>query len=68
MEGRDQVIQIPEAFHFDVSVVTFTQQGDSLIISAKKPDWDEFFDMPSAFDNDFLKDREDTPPQERANN
>ena len=33
--------------------------------SAKKPNWDDFFDTPSVFDKDFMTDRFDDLPQER---
>ena len=33
--------------------------------TAKKPTWDDFFDTPSAFDDDFMTDRLDDSPQER---
>jgi antitoxin VapB len=39
--------------------------GDSLIVSPKRPSWDEFFSTPSAFGDDFLIERDNTLPQER---
>jgi virulence-associated protein VagC len=45
--------------------VYISKQGESLIISPKKTTWDTFFNTESAFDEDFLKDREDNLPQER---
>lgn len=65
MNGRSQAVRIPKEYRFDVGEVYITKQGDDIIISPKKPSWDDFFNTPSAFDDDFLKDREDTPPQER---
>ena len=63
--GNSQVVHLPEEFYFDVSEVYISKQGENIIISPKKPTWDAFFDTSSAFDDDFLKDREDTLPQER---
>ena len=66
MNGRSQALRLPKEFRFDTDEVYITKQGDNLIVSPKKPTWDDFFDTSSAFDDDFLSDREDHPPQERA--
>ncbi len=63
--GNNQVVFLPKEFYFDTTEVYISKQGDTLIISPKKSNWDTFFDSPSAFDDDFLQDREDTLPQER---
>ncbi len=65
MNGRSQAVRIPKEYRFDVSEVYISKHGDNIVISPKKPSWDEFFNKPSAFNDDFLKDREDVPPQER---
>jgi antitoxin VapB len=65
MNGRSQAVRIPKEYRFDVSEVYITQQGDNIVISPKKPSWDDFFNTSSAFDDDFLKDRDDSPSQER---
>ncbi|HEC11970.1 MAG TPA: antitoxin [Acidiferrobacteraceae bacterium] len=65
MNGRSQAIRLPKEYRFDTDEVYITKQGSSVIITEKKPTWDEFFDSESAFDDDFLKDRLDVQPQER---
>ncbi len=65
MNGRSQAVRLPKEYRFDTDEVYITKQGSSVIITEKKPTWDEFFDSESAFDNDFLKDRLDAQPQER---
>ncbi|MEE9423303.1 MAG: type II toxin-antitoxin system VapB family antitoxin [Gammaproteobacteria bacterium] len=65
MNGRSQAVRLPKEFRFEADEVYITKRGENIIISAIKPTWDEFFDSKSAFDDDFLKDRLDTPPQER---
>jgi antitoxin VapB len=65
MNGRSQALRLPKEFRFETDEVYITKQGDNLIVSPKKPTWDNFFDTTSAFDDDFLKDREDELPQER---
>ncbi len=65
MNGRSQAVRLPKEYRFDTDEVYITKQGSSIIITEKKPTWDEFFDSESAFDSDFLKDRLDIQPQER---
>jgi antitoxin VapB len=65
MNGRSQAVRLPKEYRFDTEEVYITRQGQNVIISAKKPTWDEFFDSTPAFDNNFLEDRLDTLPQER---
>ncbi len=65
MNGRSQAVRLPKEYRFDTEEVYITKQGQNVILSAKKPTWDEFFDSRPVFDDDFLEDRLDTPPQER---
>jgi len=65
MNGRSQAVSLPKEYRFDTDEVYITKQGDDIIISAKEPTWDDFFDPKSAFDDDFLQDRADSEPQER---
>ncbi len=65
MNGRSQAVRLPKEYRFDTDEVYISKQGQNVIISAKKPTWDEFFDSKSAFDDGFLNDRFDTLPQER---
>ena len=65
MNGRSQAVRLPKEYRFDCDEVYVEKQGDKLILTAKKPSWDEFFAMEPAFGADFLADREDLPPQER---
>jgi len=65
MNGKSQAVRLPKEYRFDTEEVYISKQGQNVIISAKKPTWDEFFDSNSAFGDDFLKDRQDTQPQER---
>ena len=65
MNGRSQAVRLPKEYRFDTDEVYITKQGNNIIISAKEPTWDEFFDAKSAFDDDFLQERLDVLPQER---
>jgi antitoxin VapB len=65
MNGRSQAIRLPKAYRFDTDEVYITKQGNQVIITEKKPTWDEFFNSTPAFDDNFLADRQDLVPQER---
>jgi antitoxin VapB len=65
MNGRSQAVRLPKDFRFDCDEVFIHKQGESVILTAKKPGWDEFFDSISVFSDDFLSDREGSAPQER---
>lgn len=65
MNGRSQAVRLPKEFRFDTEEVYITRQGSNILISAKKPTWDDFFDTVSVFDDDFMNDRFDDLPQER---
>ena len=65
MNGRSQAVRLPKEYRFDTDEVYITKQGDSVVISAKEPTWDEFFDSKSAFSDDFLANRQDDSPQDR---
>jgi len=65
MNGRSQAVRLPKEYRFDTDEVYITKQGQNIILSEKKPTWDEFFDSESVFSDDFLNDRLDTEPQDR---
>jgi len=65
MNGRSQAVRLPKECRFDCDEVFVQKQGDMVILTAKKPDWDEFFDSAPLFGDDFLATRENLPPQER---
>jgi len=65
MNGRSQAVRLPKEYRFDSDEVYITKQGSKVILSAKQPTWDEFFDAKSAFADDFLEERFDEQPQER---
>jgi len=65
MNGRSQAVRLPKEYRFNTDEVYITKQGGNVIISEKKPTWDDFFDSKSSFGDDFLNDRNDSTPQER---
>ncbi len=65
MNGRSQAIRLPKEFRFECDEVYVRKIGADVVISSKKPTWDEFFNQKSVFGDDFLSSREDCQPQER---
>lgn len=65
MNGRSQAVRLPKEFRFDCDEVYVEKQGDRVILTPREPTWDEFFDKPSVFGDDFLADRDELPPDER---
>lgn len=69
MNGRSQAVRLPREYRFECSEVYIRKDPDSgdVIISEKPASWDGFFELLNTTDvpDDFLVDREDSPPQER---
>jgi antitoxin VapB len=65
MNGRSQAVRLPKDFRFDCNEVFVRKQGEDIVISPKQTPWDDFFAQKSAFDKDFLADREQPITQER---
>ncbi|HPE61133.1 MAG: AbrB/MazE/SpoVT family DNA-binding domain-containing protein [Thiothrix sp.] len=63
--GHSQAVRLPKAFRFDTDEVYIRQVGNEIVLSAKKPDWADFFNQTSAFADDFLAERDNAPPQQR---
>ena len=65
INGRSQAVRLPKAFRFEGTEVYIRKEGDDVILSAKAPSWDDFFDTTSVFDDDFMAERDNERPQER---
>jgi len=65
INGRSQAVRLPKEFRFNTTEVYIRKVGDDVVISEKKPTWRDFFQRKSAFDNDYLADRDNDFPQER---
>jgi antitoxin VapB len=65
--GANQAVRLPQELRFpaDVKEVRIRKQGDGLLISPVKPDWSSFFAMQMDAPDDFLENRDDSPPQSR---
>ena len=66
--GSNQAVRLPQELRFpeEVKEVRIRKQGDSLLISPVRPDWASFFALDVDVPDDFLEQRDDSPPQVRA--
>ena len=65
--GRSQAVRLPKECRFSGKQVYVRKQGKDVILSPTPFSWSEFFRQPSAFGEDYLAHRDNTPPQERDN-
>jgi virulence-associated protein VagC len=65
--GANQAVQLPQELRFpaDVKEVRIRKEGDGLFITPVKPNWSSFFAMQLDVPDDFLENRDDSPPQSR---
>lgn len=65
--GRNQAVRLPQDLKFPdkVKEVQVRKQGDTILLSPVKPDWASFFSLAAQVPEDFLTQRNDSPPQER---
>jgi len=66
MNGRSQAVRLPKECRFNSDEVYVEKRGNKVILTATEPGWDDFFEMPPVFDDDFLSERDDSPPQGRT--
>lgn len=58
--GRSQAVRIPKALRFrGVERVAIRRDGDALILTPVRRDWQSFADEPLQVDEDFMADRPD---------
>lgn len=63
--GGSQAIRLPKEFRLDTEEVYLVREGEKIIISPKPLSWDSYFSKPSEVPDDFMKNIEDSLPQER---
>lgn len=64
--GRSQAVRLPKECRFAGKQVYIRKQGKNVILSPTAFTWEDFFQLPSAFGEDYLATRDNTPPQERT--
>jgi antitoxin VapB len=64
--NKTQAVRLPKALAFPdhIKKVNIIPQGNGLLIVPIGGSWEEFFNGPR-MDDDFMKDRNQPPPQER---
>jgi antitoxin VapB len=67
--GRSQAVRLPAEYRFEGAEVYIRRDpvtGD-VVLSRKPESWQEFFDLMKTIEvpDDFMVEREDSPPQER---
>ena len=66
MNGQSQAVRLPKEFRFtDTKEVFIKKVGDTLVLSAKKAGWNDFFNSLSEFSDDFMNERNQPAVQER---
>ena len=67
--GRSQAVRLPAEYRFEGSEVYIRRDPASgdVVLSRKPESWEDFFALTRDIDfpNDFLADRDDSPPQKR---
>jgi len=69
LNGRSQAVRLPAEFRFDTVQVYIRKDAETgdVILSSRPDSWDDFFMMLDKADipEDFLSDRDTSPPQHR---
>jgi antitoxin VapB len=65
MTNRSQAVRLPKEFQFKTKEVFIRKQGDEVILSPRPTDWSEYFATRQLASEDFMKNVEDLPVQER---
>jgi antitoxin VapB len=66
MNNRSQAVRLPKEYQFSVSEVFIRKAGDEVILSPRPADWTSYLATGPVASDDFLKDLNDLPVQERA--
>jgi antitoxin VapB len=66
MNNRSQAVRLPKEFQFSTTEVFIRKQGDEVILSARPMDWSELLSPDAAASEEFMKNVEKLPVQERT--
>ncbi|MEJ2669450.1 MAG: type II toxin-antitoxin system VapB family antitoxin [Gammaproteobacteria bacterium] len=70
MNGRSQAVRLPAHYRFDCDEVYIRRDPETgdVLISRKPGSWEDFFEMIDTITipNDFMNERDNESPQERA--
>lgn len=64
--GNSQAVRIPAEYQFDVDEVEIFRRDDELVLRKKAKSLEQAFHLLAALPADFLQERDDELPQQRA--
>ncbi len=64
--GRSQAVRLPKEFRFAGDEVFIEKRGDAVILTPRPKSWSEFFAEVPLPTEDFMDERIDLDPQQRA--
>lgn len=64
--GNSQAVRIPAEFQFDTDEVEIFRRDNELVLRRKQKSLEQAFRLLASLPADFLAERKDEPPQERA--
>ncbi len=64
--GNSQAVRIPVEFQFDTDEVEIFRRNDELVLRKKATSLEQAFHLLSSLPDDFMVERKDDLPQERA--
>jgi antitoxin VapB len=65
MNNRSQAVRLPKEFQFKTREVFIRKEGDDVILSARPMSWDDYLASGPGASEDFMKNVEKLPVQER---
>ena len=65
MSGNSQAVRLPKEFRFKGPEVEIFRRGEEVVLREKARGMARVFEIIASLPDDFLADRNDTPPQER---
>lgn len=65
MNNRSQAVRLPKEFQFKTREVFIRKVGDDVILSPRPKDWSELLSSEAAASEEFMKNVEKLPVQER---
>ncbi len=64
--GNSQAVRIPAEFQFDTDEVEIFRRGDELVLRKIAKSLEQAFHLLASLPADFMAEREDSQPQQRA--
>jgi antitoxin VapB len=58
MDGENQVVQLPEEYHFEGSEVYIKKVGNTVVLVPFDASWETLFDSLELFSDDFMQERD----------